>query len=187
MSFLDYIVQMDKDLLILLNNLGSEYWDSFWLNVTNKYAWIPLYITVLILFVHQFGWKKTLFTLLMIALLVVFTDQFVNLIKETFHRLRPSKDDTMVGLIRVLKNSGGYSFVSGHAANSFAVTTFIIYTFKEHFKLIRIIIIWPLLFAYSRIYLGVHYPLDVISGCLVGFFIGWGFYKINQILLPKIK
>lgn len=186
MSLLEYIVQKDQDLLIFLNGMGNEYWDAFWLNVTNKFAWIPLYVLILYLFFKYFGWKKALFTLLIVAVLVAFTDQFVNLIKNTTMRLRPNRDESIKTLIRVIKNSGGYSFVSGHATNSFAVSTFVIILLKDYFKPIYFILIWPFLFAYSRIYLGVHYPVDVVLGMLLGFAIGYGFYLFYKSVAPNL-
>ncbi len=187
MSLLETIIEKDHQLLIFLNNLGNENWDGFWLNITNKFAWLPLYLLILYLFFKYLGWEKTLLTLLIVALLVTFTDQFVNWIKYSFERLRPNKDDTMKNLIRVVKDSGGYSFLSGHATNSMAVSTFVILSLRSYFKPVYFILVWPLLFAYSRIYLGVHYPLDVVSGLVLGFTIGIIFYRINRLLLKKIN
>lgn len=130
--------------------------------------------------------EKSTFYCFIIALLVTFTDQLVNLIKEITQRIRPNNDETIENLIRVLKNSSDFSFVSGHAANSFAVSIFVILSLKNYIKLIYFLLIWPLLFAYSRIYLGVHYPLDVLSGALLGILIGIGFYKIHGYFNFKI-
>jgi undecaprenyl-diphosphatase len=123
----------------------------------------------------------------MMALLVTCSDQLANFFKETFERLRPNNDPTINTLIRVLKKSGGYSFLSAHATTSFAVSTFIILALKSFFKPIYLVLIWPLLFAYSRIYLGVHYPLDVLCGSILGIFIGYFFYKINVLFLSKFN
>ena len=183
MSLLDRIIEKDTELFVYLNGLGVESWDSFWLTVTDKYTWIPMYILLAILLVHYFKWKKALLYLLVAALLVAFTDQFVNLIKNTVGRLRPCNDPNLQDYIRILKHSGGKSFVSGHATNSFAVSTFMILVFKKHFKYIYLILIWPLLFAYSRIYVGVHFPVDIFFGMLLGIGIGFSFYKISRVLI----
>ena len=187
MSIIDYIINKDRELFIYLNSLGNEHWDTFWLAVTNKFVWIPLYLLLLFLLYKYYGWKKTLILLFIAAVLVTFTDQFVNLIKNISHRLRPNNDPSINQIIRILKNSGGYSFVSGHATNSLAVSTFMIATLRKHFKPIYAILIWPVLFAYSRIYLGVHFPVDVISGIILGLIIGYGFYKLSIFILSKIK
>lgn len=187
MSFINDIIEKDRELFIYLNSLGTEQWDAFWLATTDKFTWIPLYIILLFLLFWYYGWKKALTIILITALLVTFSDQFVNLIKETTHRLRPNRDPSLQNIIRVIKNSGGYSFVSGHAATSFAVSSFMILSLRKFFKPIYFVLIWPFLFLYSRIYLGVHFPIDVICGMLLGLLIGYGFYKFSQLILPKIK
>lgn len=186
MSSIESILELDRELLFYLNNLGNETWDSFWLNVTNKYVWIPLYVAILLLFINHLGWKKTLFTLLIIAVMLAFVDQFVNLIKESVHRVRPNRDEDIKALIRVVKNSRGFSFVSGHATNSMAISIFVIQYFKNDIKWIYLVLLWPFLFAYSRIYLGVHYPTDILGGMALGVVLGIVFYKINQRLITKI-
>jgi len=185
-SFLDKIIALDRQLFIYLNSLGTEHWDSFWLLVTDKYTWIPLYVVLLFLLFWYYGWKKALIIVLVVAVLVAFTDQFVNLIKNSIHRLRPNRDPSLQDSIRILKNSGGYSFVSGHATNSFAVSTFMIATFRKYLKPIYLILIWPFLFAYSRIYVGVHFPVDVTLGMLLGLLIGLSFYQLSLYFLRKV-
>ena len=187
MSFLDTLIEKDRALFVFLNGLGTESWDGFWMGITNKYTWIPLYIVLLFLLFRYFNWKKALFLLFIAALLVTFTDQFVNLIKNTIGRLRPCSDPSLQDFIRIVKKSGGYSFISGHSTNSFAVSTFMILTLRNHFKPIYLVLIWPLLFAYSRIYVGVHFPLDIITGMFVGIGIGYGFYFLSNIIGKKAR
>ena len=188
MSLLDRILEQDKELFIYLNGLGTPQWDHFWLLVTDKINWIPLYIILLYVLFKKFGFKRTLFILLLIGVLVFFTDQSVNLIKYATHRLRPNHEPQLDGIIRVVKNTGGYSFVSGHATNAFAVSTFFIYLLQRYSQFIYLILIWPFLFLYSRIYLGVHYPLDVLTGMLLGVIIGRSFYFLYQkfFLTPNV-
>lgn len=183
---LKYIIEKDQELLIFLNSLGTTYWDSFWLLATDKLAWIPLYLIILILLFRFYGWKKTLGILLIVTLLITFSDQFVNFIKFSFQRLRPNNDPAINSVIRVVKNVGGYSFVSGHATTSFAVATFLIASLRKNFKPIYLILVWPILFMYSRIYLGVHYPIDVSLGLILGIIIGLAFYRFSLFALPKI-
>ena len=185
MSWLDALLQKDQELFIYLNTLGTENWDSFWMAVTNKYTWIPLYLILLFLLFKYYGWKKALSLILVTAVLVAFTDQFVNFIKYSTHRLRPNRDPAIQNLIRVLKNSGGFSFVSGHATNSFAVATFMILSLRNYFKPVYFVLVWPILFFYSRIYVGVHYPVDLFFGMLLGISIGNIFYKISLKFLLK--
>ena len=122
----------------------------------------------------------------MVALLVTFSDQFVNFIKDYFGRLRPNNDPSINETIRILKRPSSFSFVSGHATTSFAVTTFLIITLKKFYRWPQLLLIWPLLFAYSRIYVGVHFPVDIFVGMLLGILEGLIFYKITTSFLKKI-
>jgi undecaprenyl-diphosphatase len=116
--------------------------------------------------------------MLFIAVLVTFTDQTTNLIKNAVQRLRPCNNEAIMGTIRIVKSSETFSFFSGHATNSMAVATFLFLLFKSKFKYLGFLFLWPLVFAYSRIYLGLHYPLDIISGYIFGAFSGFLFYKL---------
>ena len=186
MSFLDTIIEQDKELFIYLNSLGNETWDGFWVLVTNQFNWIPLFLFMFFLIFKAYGWKKGLLLVFIVAILVAFSDQFVNLIKNYFERLRPNNDTSINNLIRILKRPHSFSFVSGHATTSFAVTFFMIATLKKHYKYTLLFLIWPFLFAYSRIYVGVHFPIDIFLGMLLGLTIGFIFYKISISFLRKI-
>ena len=100
MSFLETLIAKDKELFIYLNGLGVEYWDQFWMIVTNQFSWIPLFVLLLLLIFKAYGWKKGLMLVLIVALLVTFSDQFVNFIKDYFGRLRPNNEPTINQLIR---------------------------------------------------------------------------------------
>ena len=178
---IENLLQKDTDLLIFLNNLGSEQWDGFWLAITNQFHWSPLFVLILFLIFKKFGWKNGLLMLLFLVALVAFSDQFTNFIKHSFERLRPCNTE---GVVEKLRNftykPGGYSFYSGHASLSMTFTVFIILIFRKHFKYIKFLIIFPLLFGYSRIYLGVHYPLDVFTGYMAGILWGYLFYLLQS-------
>jgi len=186
LSVLDTILSLDKELFVYLNGLGNENWDTFWMTVTNQLSWIPLYILFLILIFKQLGWKKGLILVVFSALLVTFSDQFSNLMKNSFERLRPNRDPSINEFIRILKNNKSFSFISGHATTSTAVTLFMHLTLRKYYKYTLLFFIWPILFAYSRIYIGVHFPLDIICGALFGMLIGLLFYVLSLKLLAKI-
>lgn len=178
---LDSILNIDKELLIYLNNLGSEQWDGFWLALTNQLHWSPLFALILFLIFRKFGWKNGLVTLLFLVVLVAFSDQFTNLIKNSFERLRPCNAEGVKEQIRLFTyRPQGYSFYSGHASLSTTFTTFIILLLRKHYKYMYLLIGFPLLFGYSRIYLGVHYPVDVLCGYATGIFFGYVFYRIQK-------
>ncbi len=187
MSFLDTLIEKDKELFVFLNALGTESWDNFWVIVTNQFSWIPLFLLLFFLIFKAYGWKKGLVLVVVVALLVTFSDQFVNFIKDSVARLRPNNDPAINEIIRIVKNRPrGFSFVSGHSTTSFAVTIFMILSLRNHYKYILLLLVWPLLFAYSRIYIGVHFPIDIFVGMLLGLLIGYTFYKISILFLRKI-
>ena len=178
---LDRLLQIDTELLIFLNNLGSEQWDGFWLALTNQFNWSPLFALLLFLIFKKFGWKNGGLILLFLVILITFSDQFTNFIKNSFERLRPCNTLGVMEQIRQFTyRPGSYSFYSGHASSSMTFSFFIILLLKNHYKYIRFLIIFPLLFGYSRIYLGVHFPLDVLSGYLAGLFFGTLFYLLQK-------
>ncbi|WP_299665508.1 phosphatase PAP2 family protein [uncultured Polaribacter sp.] len=166
------IIQKDKELLILLNNLGNEHWDPFWLAVTHQFNWAPLFILIVFLIIKSFGWKRGGFMILSLIVLVAFSDQFTNLIKNTTQRLRPNNDPEIKNLLRTLIRPQSYSFMSGHATTSTFFTVYTTLLLKGKYKYIYLILFFPAIFAYSRLYLGVHFPIDIFVGLTVGTIFG---------------
>ncbi len=186
MSLLDKIIRFDKELMIYLNGMGTESWDQFWIIVTNQLSWIPLYLLFFYLIFKSLGWKKGLALVLLTAVLVTFSDQFTVFLKDSFERLRPNRDPSVNSMIRILKNNSSFSFVSGHATTSMAVSLLMYLTLRKNFPYTWLFFIWPLLFAYSRIYIGVHFPMDVLCGSLLGIVIGYIFYRLSLLLLSAM-
>ena len=162
------LIQKDKELLIYLNNLGNEYWDPFWLFITNQLNWIPLFLFIIFLVIKYFGWKRGAFMVLSMIILVAFSDQFTNLIKNSVQRLRPNNDPEIKHLLRTLINPQSFSFMSGHATTSTFFTVYVLLLLKDKFKFRYLILVFPVIFAYSRLYLGVHFPIDISVGILIG-------------------
>jgi len=170
---------IDVQLLVYLNSLGSEFWDPLWIVLTNKLTYIPLFIFIVFKIYQRFGVKQMLFILFFIALLILFTDQFTNFFKDSFQRLRPCRQEYL-NLREIDIYCGKYGFFSAHASNSIAVSLFVIRVIKERFNSLFSIIlfIWVFIFSYSRIYLGLHYPIDILFGLLFGIFSSSIFYTI---------
>ncbi|MCI9843275.1 phosphatase PAP2 family protein [Flavobacterium pectinovorum] len=182
---LEKIREIDTNLLVYLNSLGSETFDKFWLIITSQLNWTPVFLLMFYLIYRKIGGKQTLYLLLFIAVLIAFTDQATNLFKNTFQRLRPCNNPEINTIIRVVQSRKSYSFFSGHAANTMAVATFLFLVLKRHFKYLGFIFLWPLIFAYSRIYLGLHYPGDILTGYFFGALFGFLMFKVYQNLKPK--
>lgn len=178
---LEKLLSLDVELFIFLNSLGSVAYDGMWLFITKQSNWIPLFLLLLYVIYKKLGAKQTLYLLLVVALLVTFTDQMTNLFKNGFQRLRPCNNTEINSFIRVVQVRNSFSFFSGHAANSIAVATLIYFTLRSYFKFFSLLFLWPLVFAYSRIYLGLHYPIDIMTGYLFGFVSGFLMFKVYKI------
>ncbi|MDB2606368.1 phosphatase PAP2 family protein [Zobellia sp.] len=182
------LIQQDKELFLFLNNLGTSNWDAFWLFISNKFSAVPLYVLLLFLAYRTYGLKKTLVLLVTVVLLIVVTDQLGNFFKYGVRRLRPCHDPTLDGLVRLVKSScgGKFGYFSAHAGNSFAVAFFFTFLLKHLYNYLGLLLLfWAILVAYSRIYLGVHFPLDVITGALIGLFFSWLFSKLYIFAIEK--
>ena len=180
------IIQLDKELLIFLNNLGSEPWDALWLAITNQLNWAALFVLIIYLTIKSFGWKLGGFMVLSMIILVAFSDQFTNFVKHSTIRLRPINDPEIKDFLRTLIRPQSYSFMSGHATTSTFFSVFVVLLLKERFKYIYLILFFPLLFSYSRLYLGVHFPIDVSVGIVVGVLFANGYFFLFKKLDTKL-
>ncbi len=177
---LEKVLALDTQLFVFLNSLGSETYDGFWLFITKQSNWTPFFLILLYLVYKKLGIKSTITLLLFVALLLLVSDQTCNLFKYIFQRLRPCNNPEIKSVIRIVKSSDTFSFFSGHAANSMATMTFLFLLLKKHYRYTFLLFLFPLIFAYSRIYLGLHYPLDIVTGYLFGASFGFIAYKLYQ-------
>lgn len=176
---LEYFIEKDKELLLFLNGLGSTHWDRFWLFISHKFSAVPLYALLLFFCFKYLKWRKTIAVLLCVAVMITATDQLANLFKYGFERLRPCHDESLIPQMRLVICGGKYGYFSAHAASSMAIATFFSLLLRGKIKwLVYTLVIWSLLVGYSRIYLGVHFPGDVITGFVIGAILGNIFYKI---------
>ena len=184
---LEYLIHLDKKLFIFLNNLGSKPFDEIWLLVTKQLNWIPFFLILLFILYKKLGTKKLGIAIVIVAALITFTNEITDVIKFSVQRIRPCNDDTLASLIRVVKDSDTFSYFSGHASNSTASMMFVYLILRRYYKYSYLIFLYPLIFAYSRIYLGLHFPLDIISGFVFGGFTGILFYFLFEKLSNKLK
>ena len=192
---MDTILEIDKDLLIWVNSFHADWLDPVMLLITKTTFWIPLYLFLIFLIFKKFD-KDAWFILLGVALTILLADQITaSILKPIFQRLRPSQDSDIQNLIHLVTNSKGaiykggkYGFASSHAANSFGAATFMWLLYKEKSRWILLMFLWATVLTYTRLYLGVHYPGDILVGGMIGVlcaFAGWRFYLWLKIKWSK--
>lgn len=182
---LETLNQLDQELLLFLNSINSPFFDSFMYLISGKLVWAIFYLAIIIQIYRTYGWKNCLYLVVAIALVITCCDQMASgFLKPTFQRFRPSRSPEISHLVHIVNGytGGKYGFASSHAANVFGLATFCSLLFSNR-KLSLFLFSWAVLVSYSRIYLGVHYPGDIIVGTAIGLFFGYLIFKI----LPKFK
>jgi undecaprenyl-diphosphatase len=186
---LETLLEWDRAALIFLNGFHPSWLDPIVLKLTKTIAWLPLYLVLLYLIVKQYKndfWR----VLLAITVLLVITDQVTSeFMKPFFERLRPSREPSLAGIVKLVNGYKGglYGFASSHAANSFGIAFFSWYLLRPQYRLIWLLFVWATLLSYTRIYLGVHYPGDIIVGAGVGWIGAWVTYKAYQRFLDPLR
>ncbi len=174
---MEWIKQIDQSLLLLLNSYHNDFWDKAVTLFTSIEIWIPFYLLIVYLIVKTYK-KNSLYILILIALSIVVSDQFSGLIKNSVQRLRPTHEPILSNIVHNIYNRGGlYSFFSAHAANTFTIAAITAKLFKNQLYTI-LIFTWAILVSYTRIYLGLHYPGDILTGWIWGILAGLSFYQL---------
>ena len=186
---IEKLIELDKKILIFLNGFHSPLLDPVMLLITKTFFWIPLYAFLIFLLFKNYR-KEAWFILIGATITILLCDQITStFMKPFFARLRPSQDPSVQTLLHLVDGYRGglYGFASGHAANTMGVAFFVWLSMRSVYRWIGLIFIWAIVMTYTRIYLGVHYPGDILVGGVIGLFCGWIGYKASSVLLNKFK
>ena len=191
---IEEILKLDSQLFLFLNNLGSPAFDNFWIYLSYKESNIIFYLALLVFYFYSKSKKiklsEVFYSLLFIAIMIAIADQTANLFKDSFQRLRPCYNESLISFVRLVNEScgGKYGFFSAHASNSFSLAVFFGLLYKNRFRyIIYISLLYASLISYSRIYLGVHFPLDILFGGVYGITIGLVVFRIYENKLDFFK
>lgn len=179
---LDFLNDLDKHVFLFLNSYHNGFFDFLMWWVSNKLIWIPFYLIMLYFVIRKYGWESVA-VLISLAILIALSDQISGFIKNEVQRFRPSHNPDFKDQIHVLNAylGGSYGFISSHASNSFALALFLVKFLKPKSTLLVVLLfVWAFLVSYSRIYLGVHYPGDVVGGAILGLLLAWIIAGIYQ-------
>ena len=179
---------LDESILLFINSHHNTFWDTLMWFASGILSWFPLYAFIIIFLIVKLKKQSWLLILLIIPLIVMSDQLSSGLIKPLVHRVRPSHEPSLDYLLHYVNRYRGglYSFPSSHACIFFAWVTYLSLTAVKKIKWFPYLLIPVALFvSYSRVYLGVHYPSDIIAGAILGIFLGWFVSKIYDHLIAS--
>jgi undecaprenyl-diphosphatase len=182
------VFNWDRNLLLLINSNHNEFLDSIMWQASRTWIWLPFYLFIVILIIYYSRWQAVPL-LFLIVVLISFSDQLASgLFKPLFHRLRPSHEPGLENLLHLVNSyrGGMYGFISSHACNVFALAFYLFFTFDSKVKWLKYILFpWAFLVSYSRVYLGVHYPTDILVAAILSLPIAYMVSRIHFYILNK--
>ncbi len=188
-TIIDQLTSIDKEVFLVLNGLHTSWLDPVMYMATDTVYWVPFYLFLLYFIVKEYK-IMSLLVLAGVALTILLSDQITtSVMKPFFARLRPSHEPSLEGLVHLVNNykGGMYGFASSHAANTFGTAAFLYLLLKKSKPLMGWLFLWAALVSYTRIYLGVHYPADIVVGGIVGILCGWISFKLFELVRAEIE
>ncbi len=185
---MEALQQFDAGIFTTINSWHAFYFDNFMALVTVIITWLPMILMLLYMLYMKKGWRKMLAVLLAVAVVILIADQVsASIIKPLVGRLRPSRNPDLQATVHLVNqyNGGMFGFVSSHAANCFGIATLLAFLFKNR-AFTWFMIAWASLMCYSRIYLGVHYPGDIVCGAILGVAAAAAVYYLAKQLKKKL-
>lgn len=178
---LEWLIELDRQLFLFLNGLNAGWLDPVMQFITEKYTWFPVYGLVIAFIIWRFRWQSIMI-LVSIAMVVAACDQTTSaFMKPFFERFRPCHQPDIQSLVHVVEGCGGkFGYASSHAANTFGVAMFLFHLFRHFYRNMGWVFVWAAVVSYSRIYVGVHYPGDILTGALIGCFFGYMIFYFYQ-------
>jgi undecaprenyl-diphosphatase len=181
---LESLIELDQQLFLWLNGLHADWLDPIMLFITKRNPWIPLYALILFFVIRKLKWQSWSM-MIAFAVLITLADQSASgFFKPFFERYRPCHEPAIQDLVHMVKGCGGqYGFASSHASNTFALAFFLLFIYRN--KYAKMMIGWAVIVSYSRIYVGVHYPGDIVMGAILGLLSAIITYQLYKRIFPK--
>ncbi len=179
---------VDQQLLLFLNGLHTGFFDFFMYWMSDRFIWFPFYLFLIILLVVKYK-KHSILLLVLLGATIAAADQSSVFIKNLVMRPRPCHNEDIRMMVHLVKDhcGGPYGFVSSHSTNVFALAAFLIPFFRDRRWFKPLILVWAAVIAYSRVYLGVHYPGDILFGGLLGAALGYAISRVFFVVYPEEK
>ena len=189
-KMLEWIEEIDRGILVAVNGSHTEFWDQVMWFASGKYTWLPFYLFLVVLVIYHYR-RNGVVMVLLVALLILLADQLASgLLKPWVERLRPSHEPGLSDLLHIVNDyrGGRYGFVSSHAANVFSLAFYFYFTARDKIRWLPYVLFpWALFVAFSRVYLGVHYPTDILVPFIFSIIIAWLISRIYFLVIERLN